>query len=112
MSSSWTRLWLLWLMGPGVGRRLAEGDSSLFAEDIVRLAETEGIAAVELVRLERASDLHPLGYDWMLVIDLDESDAQWHVETFFDKLRSVGARPIMLRQANESAFFSRTSARA
>ena len=31
-----------------MGRRLAEGDSSLFAEDIVRLAETEGIAAVEL----------------------------------------------------------------
>jgi hypothetical protein len=98
-------------MGPGVGRRLAEDDSSLFAEDIVRLAETEGIAAVELVRLEKASDLHSLWYDWMLVIDLDESHAQWYVEVFFDELRSVGARPIMLRQVDESAFFSRASAR-
>ena len=99
-------------MGPGVGRRLAEDDSSLFAEDIVRLAVTEGIAAIELVRLEKASDLHSLWYDWMLVIDLDESDAQWHVEVFFDELRSVGARPIMLRQANNSAFFSPASARS
>jgi hypothetical protein len=99
-------------MGPGVGRRLTEDEPSLFAEDIVRLAQTEGIAGVELVRLEKASDLHSLWYEWMLVIDLDESDAQRHVEVFFDELRSVGARPIMLRQANESAFFGRTSARA
>jgi hypothetical protein len=111
MTTSWTRLWLLWLMGPGVGRRLAEDDSSLFAEDIVRLADTEGIADVELVRLEKASDLHSLWYDWMLVIDLDDSDAQWHVAVFFDELRSVGARPIMLRQADQSAFFGRRSVR-
>ena len=87
-------------MGPGVGRRLAEDDYSLFADVIVRLAETEGIAAVELVRLEKASDLHPLWYDWMLVINLSEPEAQLPVEAFFDELRSVGARPMMLREAD------------
>jgi hypothetical protein len=98
-------------MGPGVGRRLTEDDPLLFAEDVGRLAQTEGIVGVELVRLEKASDLHSLWYDWMLIIDLDKSGAHRHVEMFFDELRSVGARPIMLRQANESAFFGRTSDR-
>jgi len=98
MNSS-TRLWLLWQMNAGVGRRLSEDEPSLFAEDILRLGRAEGIAAVELVRLEKAGDLHPLWYDWMLVIDLDEPEAQCPVEGFYDDLRSVGARPIMLRQA-------------
>jgi hypothetical protein len=87
-------------MDTGVGRRrLSEGEPSLFAEDILRLGEEEGVAAYELVRLEKAGDLHPRWYDWMLVIDLAEPEAQGPVEAFFEELRSVGARPIMLRRA-------------
>ena len=53
--TSATRLWLLWQMGPGVGRRhVREGAPSLFAEDILRLGQVEGVAGMELVRLEKA----------------------------------------------------------
>jgi hypothetical protein len=98
--TSATRLWLLWQMGPGVGRRhVREGAPSLFAEDILRLGQVEGVVGMELVRLEKAGDLHPRSYDWMLVINLSEPEAQLPVEAFFDDLRSVGARPMMLGEA-------------
>jgi hypothetical protein len=88
-------------MDPGVGRRrFTEGEPALFAEDILRLGEAEGVVAVELVRLQKAGDLHPLWYDWMLVIELQEAKEQcWPVEVFFDELRSVGAHPMMVREA-------------
>ena len=97
-----TRLWLLWQMGPGVGRyRSTEHESSLLAVEICRLGEADGVAALDLVRLEKAGDLYPLWYDWMLVIDLEEAEGQGAVDLFYEDLRSVGARPIMLRQATE-----------
>ena len=101
--SAGTRLWLLWQMGPGVGRRSAEHESSLLAVEIARLGQADGIAAVDLVRLEKAGDLYPLWYDWMLVIDIEEADGQAPVDLFHEELRSVGARPIMFRQASETA---------
>ena len=88
-------------MDPGVGRRRSRARGpSLFADDILRLGRAEGVAAIDLVRLEKAGDLHPLWYDWMLIVDLDEPDAQCPVDALFDELRSVGARPMMLRQAD------------
>ena len=93
------RLWLLWKMSPRAGPRHFDAvEPALVAEDIVRLGHAEGIAAVELVRLGKAGDRHPLWYDWMLVIDIDAPDAHHPVEAFFEDLRSVGARPMMLRQ--------------
>ena len=100
--SAATRLWLLWQMGPGVGRHHSiEHESSLLAVEIVRLGQADGIAAVDLVRLEKAGDLYPLWYDWMLVIDIEEAEGRGPVDLFYEDLRSVGARPIMLRQARE-----------
>ena len=51
----------------GVGRRhVREGEPSLFAEDILRLGQVEGVVGMELVRLEKVGDLHPRSYDWMI----------------------------------------------
>jgi hypothetical protein len=89
-------------MAAGIGRRRLEGEGPpLIAEDIVRLREAEGIGEIEVVRLEKAGDLHPLWYDWMLVIDLEDEGAQHPVEAFFEELYSVGARPILLREAQD-----------
>jgi hypothetical protein len=74
-------------------RALAERELSL-------LLEAKGIAAAELVRLERAGDAHPLWYDWMLVVDVaNDSESQRPLDDLFEDLLSANARPIMLRCA-------------
>jgi hypothetical protein len=45
-------------------------------------------------------DLHPLRYDWLLIVHVaDEPDAMCPLEELFEELRSVTARPILLRDA-------------
>ncbi len=103
MTSSATRLWILWQIGPGMAPyRSSDDEASLLAVEICRLGDAEGIAAVDLVRLDKAGDPYPLWYDWMLVIDLEEPEGQSHVEAFYEDLRSVGARPVMFGEASVS----------
>jgi hypothetical protein len=68
--------------------------------DRSRLLEAKGVMAAELVPLERAGDLHPQSYDWMLVVDLaNDSASQRPLDELFDDLLSANAHPIMLRCA-------------
>jgi hypothetical protein len=98
---------LLWQMPArwGVGAaRAREEVRALTERDVSRLLEAEGIAAVELISLERAGDRHPLWYDWMLVIHLaDEPEAHRPVDELFEDLCSANARPILLRVAERQS---------
>jgi hypothetical protein len=98
-----TRLLLLWQMPArwGIGEARAREEVRALAErELSLLLEAKGIAAAELVRLERAGDVHPLWYDWMLVVDVaNDLESQRPLDDLFEDLLSANARPIMLRCA-------------
>jgi hypothetical protein len=84
--------------------RAREETSALVERDVSRLREAKGIAAAELIRLERAGDLHPLWYDWMLVVHvIDEPESQRALDQLYEDLRSANARPILLRDAESQS---------
>jgi hypothetical protein len=101
------RLLLLWQMPVRRGRgkdRAHEETTALAERDVSRLLEAEGIAAAELIRLERAGDLHPLWYDWMLVVHvMDAPESQRPLDQLYEDLRSANARPILLRDAESQS---------
>ena len=86
-----------WWIGEDRAREEVRGVAE---REVSRLGEAEGIAAVELIRLESAGDLHPLWYDWMLVVHVaDEPESQGPLDELYEDLHSSNARPILRRDA-------------
>jgi hypothetical protein len=97
---------LLWQMAVGpAGSSHARGEARELAErDASRLLRAEGIAAAELIPLERAGDLHPLPYDWLLVVRVeDKPGSQRPLDDLYEDLRSANANPVLLSEAGHES---------
>jgi hypothetical protein len=86
-------------MGFGGSATRARDEARAWAErDVACLLESREVVAAELIELEQAGDLHPLWYDWLLIAHVaDQPEALRRLDELFEELRSVNARPILLR---------------
>jgi DNA transposition AAA+ family ATPase len=89
-----------------VGERQAQEEVREWARhQASRLIRSGAVRAVELARLERASELHPVWFDWLLTAHVTgEPPSLRALDELTEDLESLNARPVLVRDAERWRF--------